>query len=71
MEFNPQDQIVLDEEKLKKLQLRIYLLERENYKTKKLKDNEVVEKIIKLIILDNTKKSKLSNFLVIKRKMLR
>ena len=38
MEFNPQDQIVLDEEKLKKLQLRIYLLERENYKTKKLKD---------------------------------
>ena len=49
MEFNPQDQIVLDEDKLKKLQLRIYLLERENYKTKKLKDNEVVEKIIKLI----------------------
>lgn len=50
MEFNPQDQIVLDEEKLKKLQRRIYLLERENYKTKKLKDNEVVEKIIKLIL---------------------
>ena len=49
MEFNPQDQIVLDEEKLKKLQLRIYLLERENYKTKKFKDNDVVEKIIKLI----------------------
>lgn len=49
MEFNPQDQIVLDEEKLKKLQLRIYRLERDNYKTKKLKDNEVVEKIIKLI----------------------
>lgn len=49
MEFNSQDQLVLDEEKLKKLQLRIYLLERENYKTKKLKDNEVVEKIIKLI----------------------
>lgn len=49
MEFNPRDQIVIDEEKLKKLQLRIYFLERENYKTKKLKDNEVVEKIIKLI----------------------
>lgn len=49
MEFNSQDQLVLDEEKLKKLQLRIYLLERENYKTKKFKDNEVVEKIIKLI----------------------
>ena len=44
MEFNPQEQIVLDEEKLKKLQLRIYRLE-----TKKFKDNEVVEKIIKLI----------------------
>lgn len=49
MEFNPQNQIILDEEKLKKLQRRIYALERENYKTKKLKDNEVVEKIIKLI----------------------
>lgn len=49
MEFNPQEQIVLDEEKLKKLQLRIYHLERDNYKTKKFKDNEVVEKIIKLI----------------------
>lgn len=49
MEFNPQEQIVLDEEKLKKLQLCIYRLERENYKTKKFKDNEVVEKIIKLI----------------------
>ena len=49
MEFNPQEQIVLDEEKLKKLQLSIYRLERENYKTKKFKDNEVVEKIIKLI----------------------
>lgn len=49
MEFNPQEQIVLDEEKLKKLQLRIYRLEKENYKTKKFKDNEVVEKIIKLI----------------------
>ena len=49
MEFNSQDQIVLDAEKLKKLQHRIYLLERENYKTKKFKDNDVVEKIIKLI----------------------
>lgn len=49
MEFNPNDQIILDDEKLKKLQLRIYWLERENYKTKKFKDNEVVEKIIKLI----------------------
>ena len=47
---NPSESYKLvDEEKLKKLQLRIYRLERENYKTKKFKDNEVVEKIIKLI----------------------
>ena len=49
MEFNPQDQITLDEEKLKKLQFRIYKLERDNYKTKKRKDNEIIEEIIKLI----------------------
>lgn len=49
MEYNPQEQILIDEEKLKKLQLRIYNIERENYKTKKLKDNEVVERIVKLI----------------------
>ena len=48
MEYNLQD-IVLDEEKLKKLQLRIYQLERDNYKTQKLKDKEIVEKIIKMI----------------------
>lgn len=40
---------VVDEEKLRKLQYRIFVLERENYKTKKLKDNEVVERIIKMI----------------------
>ena len=34
---------VIDEEKLRKLQYRVYVLERDNYKTKKLKDNEVVE----------------------------
>ena len=49
MEFNPQDKIVLDEEKLKKLQHRIYLLEKNNYKTQKSKYNEVVDQIIKLI----------------------
>ena len=48
MVFNPQD-IILDEEKLRKLQLRIYQLERDNYKTQKLKDNEIVEKIIKML----------------------
>lgn len=40
----------LDESKLQRLKTRVYMIERENYKTKKLKDNEMVEKIIKLII---------------------
>ena len=39
----------LDESKLQRLKTRVYMMERENYKTK-LKDNEMVEKIIKLII---------------------
>lgn len=46
MEFNDAE---LNEEKLRKLKVRIYALERENYKTKKMKDNEMVDKIIKLI----------------------
>lgn len=50
MEFKPDTKnIVVDEEKLRKLQFRIYALERDNYKTKKLKDNEVVARIIKMI----------------------
>lgn len=40
----------LDESKLQRLKTRVYMMERENYKTKKLKDNEMVEKIIKLVI---------------------
>lgn len=40
----------LDESKLQRLKTRVYMMERENYNTKKLKDNEMVEKIIKLII---------------------
>ena len=40
----------LDESKLQRLKTRVYMMERENYKTKKLKDNEMAEKIIKLII---------------------
>lgn len=40
----------LDESKLQRLKTRVYMMERENYKTKKLKYNEMVEKIIKLII---------------------
>lgn len=50
MEFKPENkEIVVDEEKLRKLQYRVYVLERNNYKTKKLKDNEVVDRIIKMI----------------------
>lgn len=50
MEFDLEhNENVVDEEKLRKLQYRIFVLERENYKTKKLKDNEVVERIIKMI----------------------
>jgi len=50
MEFKPENkEVVVDEEKLRKLQYRVYVLERDNYKTKKLKDNEVVDRIIKMI----------------------
>lgn len=41
---------LIDESKLQRLKTRVYMMERENYKTKKLKDNEMIEKIIKLII---------------------
>ena len=41
---------LIDEAKLKRLKIRVYMVERENYKTKKLKDNEMVDKIIKLIM---------------------
>ena len=44
-----QDELV-DDVKLQRLKMRVYMMERENYKTKKLKDNEMVEKIIKLIV---------------------
>lgn len=50
MEFKPENkEIVVDEKKLRKLQYRVYVLERDNYKTKKLKDNEVIDHIIKMI----------------------
>ena len=41
---------LVDDAKLQRLKMRVYMMERENYKTKKLKDNEMVEKIIKLIV---------------------
>ena len=50
MEFKQENnEVVIDEEKLRKLQYRVYVLERDNYKTKKLTDNEVVARIIKMI----------------------
>lgn len=53
MEFKPENkEIVVDEEKLRKLQYRVFLLERTNEKTSekdKLKDNQVVDAIIKMI----------------------
>lgn len=39
----------LNQDSLKMLRNRIYLMERENHKTKKYKDNEMVERIRKLI----------------------
>ena len=50
MEFKPENKgAEVDETKLRRLQLRVVQLERENYNTKKLKDNEIVDRIIKLI----------------------
>lgn len=39
----------LNPDSLKTLKNRIYLMERENHKTKKYKDNEMVERIRKVI----------------------
>ena len=41
---------LIDEAKLNRLKHRVYIMERDNYKTKKFKDNEMVDRIIKLII---------------------
>lgn len=53
MEFKSENnEIVVDEEKLRKLQDRVFSLERSNEKTsekEKLKDNQVVDTIIKMI----------------------
>ena len=53
MEFKSENnEIVVDEEKLRKLQYRVFSLERSNEKTsekEKLKDNQVVDAIIKMI----------------------
>lgn len=44
-----QDEIVLDNEKLGKLKSRIFIMERQNAKTHKLKYGEMVKGIIKEI----------------------
>lgn len=49
MESNNEKKIELNPDSLKILKNRIYLIERENHKTKKYKDNEMVERIRKLI----------------------
>ena len=49
MAFDEKQEQFLDKEKLAKLCFRVYTLERENYSTRKLKDNEMVDKIIKYI----------------------
>ena len=50
MEFKMENEGAdVDEVKLRRLQWRVFQLERENYRTKKLKDNEIVDRIIKLI----------------------
>lgn len=48
MESNDR-KLELNQDSLKMLRNRIYLMERENHKTKKYKDNEMVERIRKLI----------------------
>ena len=49
MESNNDKKLELNPDRLKILKNRIYLMERENHKTKKYKDNEMVERIRKLI----------------------
>ncbi|MBP7508674.1 MAG: hypothetical protein KA807_12710 [Prolixibacteraceae bacterium] len=49
MESNNEQKIELNPDSLKILKNRIYLMERENHKTKKYKDNDMVERIRKLI----------------------
>jgi len=49
MESDNYKKIELNPDSLKILKNRIYHMERENHKTKKYKDNEMVERIRKLI----------------------
>lgn len=49
MEFEKTTKIPVDEQKLNKLLLRVYNLEHNNFTSKKLKDNQIVDSIIKMI----------------------
>ncbi|MFA6887568.1 MAG: hypothetical protein WCQ65_11460 [Fermentimonas sp.] len=49
MDSNENSKIVLDPHVVNVLKNRIYVMERENHKTKKFKDNEMVDKVRKLI----------------------
>lgn len=49
MEFDKTTKIPVDEQKLNKLLLRVYNLEHNNFTSKKLKDNQIVDSIIKMI----------------------
>ncbi len=56
MESNPLNPMAqLDESKFKRLAIRIYQKERENFKTKKLRPNEMVELIRKMIEMEVSK----------------
>lgn len=49
MESKDGKKLDLNPDSLKILKNRIYVMERENHKTKKYKDNEMIERIRKLI----------------------
>jgi hypothetical protein len=49
MESNNSNEFQLNQDSLRMLKHRIYEMERENHKTKKYKDNDMVERIRKLI----------------------
>lgn len=49
MEFDKTTKIPVNEHKLNKLLLRVYNLEHNNFTSKKLKDNQIVDSIIKMI----------------------
>jgi hypothetical protein len=49
MEFDHDKNTVIKLDILRTLKFRIYLMERENHKTKKFKENEMVDRIRKLI----------------------